>query len=61
MEASAKARRGGPSEDPIDLEDPGWGGVVPVRTVFGVAEADVDTPGEHDVPASLVGYDRGVR
>jgi len=61
VEASAKSRRGGPIEDPIDLEEPAWGGVVPVRTVFGAAEPDVDTSTDQPVPASLVGYDRGAR
>ena len=37
------------------------GGVVPVRTVFGAAEPDVDTSTDQPVPASLVGYDRGAR
>ena len=44
VEAAAKARTGGPKEDPIDLDSPTWGGVVPVRVTFGEAEADGDTP-----------------
>ena len=59
VEASAKARTGPPVEDPIDLESPGWGGVIPVRTVFGAAEADPDTPADVRPPTSLVGYGRG--
>jgi hypothetical protein len=39
--ASAKIRTGPPKEDPAsDYELPFWGGVVPVRTVFGPAESD---------------------
>ena len=34
--ATAKVRTGPPKDDPVsDLELPFWGGVVPVRTVFG--------------------------
>lgn len=54
--ASAKVRSGPPKDDPAsDLELPFWGGVVPVRTVFGEpvsdgagvgAGANVDVP-EH--------------
>jgi len=46
--ASAKIRTGPPKEDPAsDYELPYWGGVVPVRTVFGAPESDgagVDMP-----------------
>jgi len=46
--ASAKIRTGPPKEDPAsDYELPYWGGVVPVRTVFGAPESDgagVDIP-----------------
>lgn len=46
--SSAKIRTGPPKEDPpSDYELPYWGGVVPVRTVFGPAESDgagVDIP-----------------
>ena len=39
--ASAKIRTGPPKEDPAsDYELPYWGGVVPVRTVFGPPESD---------------------
>ena len=39
--ASAKIRTGPPKEDPAsDYELPYWGGVVPVRTVFGAPESD---------------------
>ena len=63
VEASMKARTGGPKEEPSDLETPSWGGVVPVRTVFGEPEPDAHTPidstHERAPPASLVDYDRG--
>lgn len=39
--ASAKIRTGPPKEDPAsDYELPYWGGVIPVRTVFGSPESD---------------------
>lgn len=39
--ASAKVRSGPPKDDPAsDYELPFWGGVVPVRTVFGEPESD---------------------
>ena len=39
--ASAKIRTGPPKEDPAsDYELPYWGGVVPIRTVFGPPESD---------------------
>jgi nitroimidazol reductase NimA-like FMN-containing flavoprotein (pyridoxamine 5'-phosphate oxidase superfamily) len=39
--ASAKVRSGPPKDDPAsDLELPYWGGVVPVRTVFGEPVSD---------------------
>jgi len=40
-DATAKVRSGPPKDDPAsDLELPFWGGVVPVRTVFGEPESD---------------------
>jgi nitroimidazol reductase NimA-like FMN-containing flavoprotein (pyridoxamine 5'-phosphate oxidase superfamily) len=40
-DASAKVRSGPPKDDPAsDYELPFWGGVVPVRTVFGEPESD---------------------
>jgi hypothetical protein len=39
--ASAKIRTGPPVEDPAsDYDLPYWGGVVPVKTVFGEPESD---------------------
>lgn len=59
VEASAKARTGGPIEEPLDLQSLSWGGVVPVSLAFGDAEPDADTPAGATLPGSLVGYDRG--
>jgi len=40
-EATAKIRSGPPKEDPTsDYDLPHWGGIVPVRTVFGEPEPD---------------------
>ena len=39
-EASAKVRTGGPIDDEEDYGRPVWAGVVPLRTMFGVPEAD---------------------
>ncbi len=39
-EASAKIRTGPPVDDEEDYAHPIWAGVVPLRTVFGEAEAD---------------------
>jgi nitroimidazol reductase NimA-like FMN-containing flavoprotein (pyridoxamine 5'-phosphate oxidase superfamily) len=57
-EASAKTRTGAPVEDPIDLDDPTWGGVIPVSLLFGAPEADEHTPAGEAVPSSVVGYER---
>ena len=58
VEASAKSRTGGPVEDPIDLDEPSWGGVLPVSTDFGPPQADDDVPAGVSPPASLVRYRR---
>lgn len=41
-EASIKVRSGPPSDHRDDLELPVWGGVIPLATVPGAAEADAD-------------------
>lgn len=46
-ESSAKIRRGGPNDEPDDLDGPFWGGHVPVITTFG---PPVDSP---DLPAQV--------
>jgi len=58
IKASAKTRTGPPVEDPIDLENPIWGGVIPLSMTFGPPEADEHTAPGEPVPASLVGYRR---
>ncbi|MDQ6696220.1 MAG: pyridoxamine 5'-phosphate oxidase family protein [Actinomycetota bacterium] len=60
-EASAKTRTGPPVEDPIDLQDPTWGGVIPVSLRFGAPEPDEHTPTGAPVPASAVAYGRPAR
>ena len=60
-EVSAKTRTGPPVEDPIDLHDPSWGGVIPVSQTYGAPEADEHTAPGDDVPASAVGYERPPR
>jgi nitroimidazol reductase NimA-like FMN-containing flavoprotein (pyridoxamine 5'-phosphate oxidase superfamily) len=57
-EVSAKARTGPPVDDPIDLVDPTWGGVIPVSLTFGRPEADEHTAVGAEVPASAVAYRR---
>jgi uncharacterized protein len=54
-EASVKARTGPPGDDERDLADPVWGGVLPVRTVFGEPEPDPLLPAGTPVPARVTG------
>jgi uncharacterized protein len=56
--ASMKMRTGGPLEEPDDLELPIWGGVVPVRTVFGEPAPDEALLEGVGVPGSLSPYRR---
>ncbi len=58
-EASAKSRTGGPIEEPDDLIEPGWGGVIGIRTVFDEPIADEDTIPGTPLPPSLQSYRRG--
>lgn len=51
-DASVKARRGGPKDDPADRELPVWAGVVPLRVVCGVPEPD-DGAAALPLPPSL--------
>ena len=50
VEASAKVRTGGPTDDEEDLTLPIWAGVLPIGTTFGPAT------GEPELAASLPGY-----
>ncbi|PLX36506.1 MAG: pyridoxamine 5'-phosphate oxidase family protein [Hyphomicrobiales bacterium] len=52
-EAAAKARDGEPVDEEADYADPVWGGVVPVKTVYGPAEGDSRLLPGVDVPASV--------
>lgn len=52
-EASLKVRTGPPGDDDRDLDAPVWGGVLPVRTVFGAPEDDPLLPPGTPVPARV--------
>jgi len=54
-EASVKARTGPPGDDERDLAAPVWGGVLPVRTVFGEPVPDPLLPPGTPVPARVSG------
>lgn len=57
-EVSAKVRFGGPEDDPEDLDQDVWAGVVPMKTVVGEPIPDSDLrPGTH-VPDYLSPYRR---
>ena len=43
-EASAKIRRGGPIDDPEDLDGPYWAGSIPITTTFGEPVPSPDLP-----------------
>lgn len=51
--ASAKSRAGEPVDDEEDYALPVWGGLVPVRTAFGPAEADSRLKTGTPVPESV--------
>ena len=55
--ASLKVRTGPPIDDDEDLETGGWGGVVPVSTVFGEPVPD-EHAGGRPVPPSVASYRR---
>jgi nitroimidazol reductase NimA-like FMN-containing flavoprotein (pyridoxamine 5'-phosphate oxidase superfamily) len=52
-EASVKARTGGPKDEPEDVATGTWAGLVPLRTVAGEVEADVEGPVPDDVRRRL--------
>lgn len=52
-EMSAKVRRGGPNDEPADLDGPHWGGRVPIRAVWGPPEPAGDLPASADLPAAV--------
>lgn len=51
LEASMKARAGGPVDDPEDVAAGIWGGHIPLRRVAGAAVSDADADGP--VPADV--------
>jgi len=56
-EASAKVRAGGPVEEPDDLANGSWGGVLPITTTYGPPQHDgQDT--RPPLPESLASYSR---
>ena len=59
-EVSAKIRDGGVEDEPEDMNDPVWAGVVPVHRAFGAPEPDAQLPGDVELPAYLKDY-RGPR
>jgi hypothetical protein len=54
-EASLKVRTGPPGDDDRDLDAPVWGGVLPVRTVFGEPVPDPLLPAGVPVPDRVRG------
>jgi nitroimidazol reductase NimA-like FMN-containing flavoprotein (pyridoxamine 5'-phosphate oxidase superfamily) len=57
-EASAKIRRGPPSDFDADLDLPVWSGVVPMRLVLDPPEPDSNIPPTVDLPDYLAGSER---
>jgi nitroimidazol reductase NimA-like FMN-containing flavoprotein (pyridoxamine 5'-phosphate oxidase superfamily) len=57
-EASAKIRTGPPGEDPDDLGQGRWGGVLPLGITAGPLVPDADTPAGAPVPDHLVDWRR---
>lgn len=57
-EVSAKIRSGAPGDDPADLDEDVWAGVVPMRLVAGEAEAAPDLRQGIELPDYLRPYRR---
>jgi len=57
-EVSGKVRDGGPDDEPEDLPEPVWAGVVPTRLVFGDPVPDIALAADIDVPDYLRPYRR---
>jgi len=55
-EVSAKVRAGGVVDEPEDMDDPVWAGVVPVHRTFGTPEPDSQLAPEIALPRYLKGY-----
>ncbi len=59
-QASAKVRAAGNLDEPEDLGNPSWAGVIPVSTVIGMAEPCPNNP-ENPIRAGLEAYAAGER
>lgn len=55
-ELSAKIRAGGVEDEPEDMNDPVWAGVVPVHRVFGEPQADAQLRADIELPGYLKDY-----
>ena len=55
-EVSAKTRDKGVEDDPEDMDEPVWAGVVPVRRSFGAAEPDPQLKPGIELPAYFKDY-----
>ncbi len=55
-EVSAKIRDGWPIDEPEDMDDPVWAGIVPVTSGFGTPERDPQQTDSIPLPAYLKGY-----
>ncbi|MEN8198141.1 MAG: pyridoxamine 5'-phosphate oxidase family protein [Pseudomonadota bacterium] len=55
-EVSAKIRDGGVADEPEDMNDPVWAGVVPVQRTFGAPEPDAQLRGDIGLPGYLKEY-----
>jgi nitroimidazol reductase NimA-like FMN-containing flavoprotein (pyridoxamine 5'-phosphate oxidase superfamily) len=55
-EVSAKIRNGGVADEPEDMNDPVWAGVVPVQRTFGAPEPDAQLRGDIGLPEYLKEY-----
>ena len=58
-EASAKVRAGPPIDDPADLRDPRWAGVIPLSLSVGEPVRDERVPEGTATPPYVTGYRRG--
>lgn len=56
VELSAKIRDGGVEDEPEDMNDPVWAGVVPVRRTFGVPQPDPQMRADIGLPGYLKNY-----
>lgn len=55
-EVSAKIRDGGVEDEPEDMNDPVWAGVVPMRRTFGEPEPDAQLRDDIGLPGYLKNY-----